>query len=63
MDYRLAPLVPDDRAAIARHLLSLDAEDHALRFGVYVSDAVLTAYVGSLNFDRDAAEGPGPTGG
>lgn len=57
MNYRFASLTPDDEPAIAFHLLSLDAEDRALRFGSHTADAVLIAYAQGLNFNRDVVEG------
>lgn len=57
MEYRYASLTPDDEPAIAFHLLSLDDEDRALRFGSHTADAVLLAYVHNLNFNRDVVEG------
>src|SRR2546421_10254002 len=46
-----------DRAALERHFLSLDREDRRLRFGISLSDAAVRAYVGRIDFDRDAAFG------
>jgi len=57
MDYRFASLVPEDEPALTHHLLSLNAEDRALRFGSPTSDATLVSYVQNLNFNRDVAEG------
>jgi GNAT superfamily N-acetyltransferase len=44
-----------DRDALARHLLSLDAEDRRLRFGLALGDAALRDYVAQIDFGRDAA--------
>lgn len=44
-----------DRGALERHLLSLDAEDRRLRFGLALGDAALRAYVAGIDFGRDAA--------
>lgn len=57
MDYRFASLMPEDEPAVTLHLLSLDEEDRALRFGSCASDATLIEYVQNLNFNRDVAEG------
>lgn len=57
MDYRFASLGPQDETALSLHLLSLDEEDRALRFGTRVSDFTLLAYARSLNFNRDVTEG------
>lgn len=57
MKYRFASLVPEDEPAVTLHLLSLDEEDRALRFGSCTSDATLVEYVQSLDFNRDVAEG------
>lgn len=38
---------------IARHLLSLPAQDRYLRFGYAASDEQVRRYVGQLNFERD----------
>lgn len=57
MDYRFASLSPDDEAALALHLLGLDGEDRALRFGASTPDRTLLAYARGLNYNRDVAEG------
>jgi len=57
MNYRFASLTPDDEPSIALHLLSLDHEDRALRFGSSTADATLVAYAQGLNFNRDVLEG------
>lgn len=57
MNYRFASLTPDDEPSIALHLLSLDHEDRALRFGGSTADATLVAYAQGLNFNRDVLEG------
>lgn len=57
MSYRFASLTPVDEPAITCHLLSLDAEDRALRFGTHAPDRILLAYAQSLNFNRDVVEG------
>lgn len=57
MNYRLASLTPADESAITFHLLALDAEDRALRFGGHTPDRILLAYAQGLNFNRDVVEG------
>lgn len=57
MNYRFASLTPDDEAAVVLHLLALDDDDRALRFGGATADATLIAYARGLNFNRDVAEG------
>lgn len=57
MDYRFASLGPEDDTALSLHLLGLDEEDRALRFGSCASDFTLLTYAQSLNFNRDVAEG------
>jgi RimJ/RimL family protein N-acetyltransferase len=41
------------RARIARHLMSLDAEDRYLRFGYVARDMQIQKYVETLDFNRD----------
>ena len=55
--YYFARLGPADLSAIVLHLLALDREDRALRFGHVASDEVIANYVKQLNFNRDVAEG------
>jgi GNAT superfamily N-acetyltransferase len=43
-----------DRASLEPHLLALDGEDRRLRFGVPINDAAVRAYVGRIDFERDA---------
>ncbi len=43
----------DEREAIARHLLALDADDRYLRFGYAASDEQIRNYVNQLDFRRD----------
>lgn len=62
MNYRFASLTPDDEPAIVFHLLSLDAEDRALRFGSHTADATLLAYAQGLNYNRDVVEGAWDSG-
>lgn len=62
MDYRFESLAPADEPGIALHLLALDEEDRALRFGSSTSDATLVEYVQNLNFNRDVAEGAWDSG-
>jgi GNAT superfamily N-acetyltransferase len=45
------------RAALLRHFLALDAHDRRLRFGAPNSAATLRAYVGRIDFERDAVFG------
>lgn len=46
-----------ERPKLAAHFLALDAEDRRLRFGLPISDAVVTDYVGRIDFARDAVFG------
>ena len=46
-----------ERYALERHLLTLEAEDRRLRFGVPLSDAAVRSYVGRIDFERDAVFG------
>ena len=46
-------LGPRHRPRIAAHLLALDADDRYLRFGYPATDAQLSKYVDTLDFDRD----------
>ena len=46
-------LGPNHRSRIARHLLSLAAQDRYLRFGCAAQDAQIQLYVDGLNFERD----------
>lgn len=41
------------RERIAKHLLSLDAQDRYLRFGYTAQDAQIQRYVDNLDFERD----------
>ncbi len=41
------------RERIARHLMSLDAQDRYLRFGFAANDEQIQRYADTLNFDRD----------
>ena len=45
------------RARIARHLIELNDTDRYLRFGYPASDAQITKYVDTLDFDRDEVFG------
>ncbi len=47
----------DDRAALLRHLLALDASDRYLRFGYVASDAQIRRYVAGIDFTRDEVFG------
>ena len=46
-----------ERPALERHILALGEEDRRLRFGVALGDAALRAYVGRIDFGRDAVFG------
>ena len=50
-------LGPRHRARIARHLIELNDTDRYLRFGYPASDAQITKYVDTLDFDRDEVFG------
>jgi RimJ/RimL family protein N-acetyltransferase len=43
----------NDLDPVLAHLLTLDADDRRLRFGLAVSDDLIQAYVDSLKFDTD----------
>lgn len=57
MQILIRELSPLERPALERHLLSLDGVDRRLRFGGARSDASVCAYVGGVDFDRDAVLG------
>jgi len=61
MSYAIAVPVNElqrlERAALERHLLSLDAEDRRLRFGNPLSGTAVHAYVARIDFERDAVFG------
>jgi GNAT superfamily N-acetyltransferase len=57
MACRCTPLTVDDRPAIMRHLLGLDADDRVLRFNTTAPDHAVVEYCGRWNFDRDIVEG------
>jgi GNAT superfamily N-acetyltransferase len=46
-----------DRPATEAHFLALDADDRRLRFGIPIADSAVRAYVGGIDFDRDAGFG------
>lgn len=46
-----------ERPALERHFLALDGEDRRLRFGASLKDDALRAYVGRIDFERDALFG------
>jgi GNAT superfamily N-acetyltransferase len=50
-------LGPRHRARITRHLIELNDADRYLRFGYPASDAQITKYVDTLDFDRDEVFG------
>jgi RimJ/RimL family protein N-acetyltransferase len=52
--YRLNPRHRDD---IARHLILLPEDDRRLRFGQYILDEAVRAYVGRIDFARDRVFG------
>lgn len=52
-----AKLGPEHRAAVVRHLTSLDAKSRILRFGAPASDDVLGRYVAGIDFEKDLIEG------
>ena len=45
------------RDALVAHFLALPAEDRRLRFGTSLSPEGIAAYVGTIDFDRDAVFG------
>jgi GNAT superfamily N-acetyltransferase len=45
------------RATVARHFLALPVQDRSLRFGMALGPAVIAAYVGQIDLDRDAVLG------
>jgi GNAT superfamily N-acetyltransferase len=57
MRWPVRELTVDDRPALERHLLALEADDRRLRFGITTSDAGIRGYVARLEFDRDAVLG------
>lgn len=46
-------LRPMERGALEAHFISLDTEDRRLRFGYGISDDVIRAYVGRIDFEHD----------
>ena len=46
-----------ERPALEKHFLALAQEDRRLRFGIALGDAALRAYVGRIDFERDAVFG------
>ena len=46
-------VAPRQREQVVAHLMSLSPEDRFLRFGFQASDAQITRYVESLDFERD----------
>jgi GNAT superfamily N-acetyltransferase len=46
-----------NRRALVAHFRALSNEDRRLRFGAGLSDSALTAYVGRIEFGRDAVYG------
>jgi GNAT superfamily N-acetyltransferase len=46
-----------ERPALERHFLTLGAQDRRLRFGVPLNDFAIRAYVGRIDFERDAMFG------
>jgi RimJ/RimL family protein N-acetyltransferase len=42
-----------DRRRMLKHFLALDEADRLLRFGTYLPDAQIEAYVAKINFSRD----------
>jgi RimJ/RimL family protein N-acetyltransferase len=43
-----------ERGKLEAHFFALDAEDRRLRFGLPISDASVSVYVGRIDFGRDA---------
>jgi GNAT superfamily N-acetyltransferase len=54
MNIHIRELSRLDRASLEPHFLALDGEDRRLRFGVPINDAAVRAYVGRIDFERDA---------
>ena len=50
-------LTEGTRTALAAHFLALSAEDRRLRFGASISAESIAAYVGGIDFARDAVFG------
>ena len=46
-----------ERPALERHFLALGAADRRLRFGAWLNDFAVRAYVARIDFDSDAAFG------
>ncbi|HSN39590.1 MAG TPA: GNAT family N-acetyltransferase, partial [Burkholderiales bacterium] len=46
-------LVTFQRQEILQHLLRLPPQDRRLRFGTYMNDAAVAAYVEKIDFARD----------
>jgi GNAT superfamily N-acetyltransferase len=56
-DILIRELSRPERPALERHFLALGGDDRRLRFGTSLNDAALCAYVGRIDFERDAAFG------
>jgi GNAT superfamily N-acetyltransferase len=57
MDIHIRELTRLDRSALEDHFVALGRADRRLRFGASLNDAALRAYVGRIDFERDAAFG------
>jgi GNAT superfamily N-acetyltransferase len=57
MDIHIRELTRLDRGALEDHFVALGRDDRRLRFGASLNDAALRAYVGRIDFERDAAFG------
>jgi RimJ/RimL family protein N-acetyltransferase len=55
--YVVTPLAAPFRADVAAHLLELDTEDRAMRFGHAVRDRTIETYVAGMHFARDVVLG------
>lgn len=55
--FSLRLLTPDDRQALAAHLLNLDTEGRRARFGGAVNDGFLVGYAERVNFANTALVG------
>lgn len=57
MEFLTRSLHRHERGEFARHLLSLDAEDRRLRFGLARNDDAIREYVNGIDLERDAIIG------
>jgi GNAT superfamily N-acetyltransferase len=54
MSFAVHRLKERSRATLLAHLLALPMRDRSLRFGMALAPTVIAAYVGGIDFDRDA---------